>query len=1087
MSEARWSIRPVRRLQGADAQAWDRLNLTSALPHAMLDSRFVDAMLAAFGEGREWLCTLGQGDALRAMCILKPLSALRWTTLLPSQAQVGPVQVGGVEDLRALIRQLPGRVQSLELLCIDPAISPTLLGGSERHLESMRHALTIRVRLAGAFDAYWQARPKKLRDNLRRYERRLAESGFAVRHDHVTDPAAMADAVRRYARLEASGWKGQRGTALDAGNQEAFYIDVMSRFAAEGKAVIYEMWIADMLAASRMMVVCGQSMVALKTTYDEAMAMFAPGRQQMKAMIEHQFALGQLSAIEFCTDASQDQLAWVDEHRHIEHVVLYRGAAAASLVNLGRSLRGVWRSAWIARDDPALSVDVYRSAHDLPKDVAHLFGEAERRCVQFGAAWLHNIEASVFAGHPGLRYFVLRHDNQPIAALPLVLEGPGVARRGAALANYYTALFAPAMQPWVRPTQLVALLRAVRREAGWLGSLHLAPMDPASFEYKNLLAALRMDGMASFRFFCFGNWYLQPPPSWQDYLAGRDGKLRSTVRRMTAKLAADGGRVEIITEPSELARGLAAYEAVYSLSWKRAEPYPRFIPGLLETCMHRGWLRLGLVWVGERPIAAQIWIVANGRADIYKLAYDEEFKRLSPGTVLTAALMQRSIDVDRVAEVDYLIGDDAYKKDWMNHRRERWGLIAYNIRTPSGLWGILRESVGRLATFIVGRLRRAPAVAADPKSPVRPEPRMTWTRQDALQALGTPAVADQWDQLNGLRSNLPFLSAAASHNALAVFGTGKEQLFTCTRQGVVQAMFVMTPVPPLRWRTFQPSQLPLGMWVALNDISLSDLVRDMLRGPLKLSLVASITQIDPLFAPREPDTPWLRHSDYIETGWIDITGDFDGYWAARGKNLRQNMRKQRNRLAAEGVTCRMRVLNDPSDMAAALVRYGELESSGWKADEGTAIHADNLQGRFYRELLEHGARVSEAVVYEYLFDDRTVAMNLCLLRAGVLVVLKTSYDETQKAFSPAFLLREEELQAIFAEQRITRIEYYGRLMDWHTKLTENKRMLYHLTVYRYPVVKRWVNRQRAASSPVPVQAVAPASSPPPAPEPVTRQ
>ncbi|MBI3368172.1 MAG: GNAT family N-acetyltransferase [Burkholderiales bacterium] len=697
MNASTWSIRPMRCLQGADAEAWDRLNQGNALPHAMLDSRFVDAMLRAFGNGSERLCTLGEGDDVRAMCLLRPLSAVRWTTLLPSQAQVGPVQVGQVDDLRALIRQLPGRVQSLELLCIDPAIAPALLAGNERHLESVRHALTIRVDLTGDFESYWQARPKKLRDNLRRYERRLAESGFAVRQNHVTDPAAMADAVRRYARLEASGWKGQRGTALDAGNQEAFYVDVMSRFAAEGKAVIYEMWIADMLAASRMMVVCGQSMVALKTTYDEAMAMFAPGRQQMKAMIEHQFTQGRLSAIEFCTDASQDQLAWVDEHRHIEHAVLYRDAAAASLVNLGRSLRGVWRSAWIAHDDPAVTIDVYHRAENLPKDVAHLFGEAERKCVEFGAAWLRNIETSVFADHPGLRYFVLRHDNQPVAALPLVLEGPKIARRGAALANYYTALFAPAMQPWVRPTQLVPLLRALRRESGWLGSLHLAPMDPASFEYKSLLAALRMDGMATFRFFCFGNWYLNSPNDWPGYLASRDGKMRSTIKRMTAKLVAEKGRIEVISEPADVARGLAAYQQVYAASWKTAEPYPEFIGGLLETCARQRWLRLGLVWLEDRPIAAQIWIIAHGRAEIYKLAYDEAFKRYSAGTALTAVLMQQAIEAKEVVEVDYLIGDDPYKKSWMSDRRERWGLIAYNPRTPSGLWGSLREAFLRVA------------------------------------------------------------------------------------------------------------------------------------------------------------------------------------------------------------------------------------------------------------------------------------------------------------------------------------------------------------------------------------------------------
>jgi CelD/BcsL family acetyltransferase involved in cellulose biosynthesis len=100
--------------------------------------------------------------------------------------------------------------------------------------------------------------------------------------------------------------------------------------------------------------------------------------------------------------------------------------------------------------------------------------------------------------------------------------------------------------------------------------------------------------------------------------------------------------------------------------------------------------------MGERAVAAQIWIVANGKASIYKLAYDEAFKAYATGTLLTACLMQRVIEHDGVHEVDYLIGDDAYKKTWVNQRRERWGLIAYNPRTLAGNIGLARELASRL-------------------------------------------------------------------------------------------------------------------------------------------------------------------------------------------------------------------------------------------------------------------------------------------------------------------------------------------------------------------------------------------------------
>jgi CelD/BcsL family acetyltransferase involved in cellulose biosynthesis len=46
--------------------------------------------------------------------------------------------------------------------------------------------------------------------------------------------------------------------------------------------------------------------------------------------------------------------------------------------------------------------------------------------------------------------------------------------------------------------------------------------------------------------------------------------------------------------------------------------------------------------------------------------------------------MEYAFDVDRVSEVDYLTGDDPYKKQWMSHRRERWGIMAFNPWTLRG-------------------------------------------------------------------------------------------------------------------------------------------------------------------------------------------------------------------------------------------------------------------------------------------------------------------------------------------------------------------------------------------------------------------
>lgn len=341
-------------------------------------------------------------------------------------------------------------------------------------------------------------------------------------------------------------------------------------------------------------------------------------------------------------------------------------------------------------------------------------------------------------------------------------------------------------------------------------------------------------------------------------------------------------------------------------------------------------------------------------------------------------------------------------------------------------------------------------------------PTLSWQRQSARALADDASMRANWNRLNDARLGVPILHADAVIAALSVFGDGSEQLVVGRHGAGVAAMFVLKRQGRMQWGTFQPSQLPLGCWVAAAELGLDGLARQIVRSrALGLCLALSVTQIDPLQAERRDDAEDNRHTDYIPTSWLEVAGSFDDYWSARGKNLRQNARKQRNKLVADGITAHMRVMRDVADVTPALARYGTMEGAGWKAQQGTAILPDNDQGRFYDRLLSDAAARGEALITEYMFDDRTVAMNFGLLRSGTWVVLKTTYDESvPKTLSPASLLREDELQHIFRSGEIQRIEYYGRTIDWHTKLTDRQRTLYHLTAYRWTWVKRWVDRRR---------------------------
>jgi CelD/BcsL family acetyltransferase involved in cellulose biosynthesis len=226
----------------------------------------------------------------------------------------------------------------------------------------------------------------------------------------------------------------------------------------------------------------------------------------------------------------------------------------------------------------------------------------------------------------------------------------------------------------------------------------LHPLQAEGPLFDGILNAFRNAGMIAVSYFCFGNWYLEVKNrSYREYHDALPSRLRNTIRRKSERLAKTGRlRIEIVTNDDHLSGTIAAFEQIYNSSWKSPEPYPQFIPGLIRICAEGGWLRMGIAYIDDKPAAAQFWIVYQGVASIYKLAYDEKFSAESVGSILTAQLMQHVIDIDKVRQVDFLSGDDSYKKDWMSHRRERRGIIAYNLRTAHGLLGALRHMGGAL-------------------------------------------------------------------------------------------------------------------------------------------------------------------------------------------------------------------------------------------------------------------------------------------------------------------------------------------------------------------------------------------------------
>ena len=172
------------------------------------------------------------------------------------------------------------------------------------------------------------------------------------------------------------------------------------------------------------------------------------------------------------------------------------------------------------------------------------------------------------------------------------------------------------------------------------------------------------------------------------------------------------------------------------------------------------------------------------------------------------------------------------------------------------------------------------------------------------------------------------------------------------------------------------------------------------------------------------------------------------------------MKRQRNRLEREGINVRLEMLTRPEDMHNGVRSYGDLESLGWKAEKGTAVHLENEQGLFYAAMLEDYASSDNARIYLLYYNDVLVAVDLCIFNESAFVILKTTYDESVQTSSPALLMRREYFPPIFDSREAKRIEFYGKVMEWHTKWSDEIRTMYHINFYRHAMVAKLHRKAR---------------------------
>ena len=332
----------------------------------------------------------------------------------------------------------------------------------------------------------------------------------------------------------------------------------------------------------------------------------------------------------------------------------------------------------VAKGDSVLSVEVelFDALDAVEGDGGGALAREAQPSIYDRIAWYRLVAAH--CDLPGKPIVARARHMQRRAWMFLAVDG----RKASAWASWYSLRWRPIGEPDL----FVHILAAFRD--GQVAELDLAPLeDPAP-----LVEACTKSGWIAFVEPAKANWRaVTAGLDFDGYWAKRPSKLRNSARRK-AKTA--GLEIEIHHRFDHQA--WADYESVYEASWKPNEGSPAFLRALAEQEGAAGTLRLGVARKDRQALAAQLWLVEGGEATIHKLAYREDAKALSPGTVLSMAMFRHAIDEDRVTVIDYGTGDEPYKSDWMDERRMLWRVRAYNRRTLTGLAGAARRAASSL-------------------------------------------------------------------------------------------------------------------------------------------------------------------------------------------------------------------------------------------------------------------------------------------------------------------------------------------------------------------------------------------------------
>jgi CelD/BcsL family acetyltransferase involved in cellulose biosynthesis len=324
------SARDGRLVFGSELPAgWDELALHAGSP--FLTQAWLDSWWRARGKDERAIASLRGDDG--TLLAGAAFARLRSGALVATADEhTGDWDVVGVDDRARseLLRQLGSlRVPILVLGPMrNPAMARDALSSSGRRTRDVRGQTSPYLRLPASFDDLLAARSSNLRSQFRRRRRSLEKQG-ELRLRTTSGGGDLERDLDALFQLEASGWKGAAGTAINSRpDTDALYREFARAAAARSWLRLHILELDGVPVAGDLGCVLGTEAFLIKTGFDESLAGASPGLVLRGEVLRVGIEEG-LTGYDFLGGPDPYKLRWTDEVRPRTFVRGYRGIRSA--------------------------------------------------------------------------------------------------------------------------------------------------------------------------------------------------------------------------------------------------------------------------------------------------------------------------------------------------------------------------------------------------------------------------------------------------------------------------------------------------------------------------------------------------------------------------------------------------------------------------------------------------------------------------------------------------------------------------------------------------------------------------------------